>query len=63
MIQIGNKPTEDQLIATLLKLYANQRNVDIVDIVITDVPQKENEDNAPHVKRFDNLESFIKSLE
>jgi len=63
MIQIGKRTTEDQLIATLLTLYAGQLNVDIVDLVINDVPNKENENNDPHVRRFDNLESFIKSLE
>jgi len=63
MIQIGNKPTEDEIIATLLRLYADQNNVDIVNLVITVPSQKEDKKNGALIRQFDSLESFIKSLE
>ena len=42
MIQIGNRPTEDEIISTLLMLYADQYNIEFVDLEITDIPAKKN---------------------
>jgi len=62
MIQIGNKPTEDEIIATLIMLYEDQYNVKIVDLKITDIPKEENKQKEVHIRQFDSLDSLKKSL-